>query len=236
MTSQQILAFVVIACMMAVFIWDRFRYDIVACCSLVAAVAVGLVPADKAFSGFSDDIVIIVGSALVVSAGVARSGVVDRVIKKFFPNLNSVRTQIALLMIVVAVLSAFIKNIGALAIMMPSPSSFRGALGRLAIALPDADGVLRPVGGLMTQIGTSPNIVVSRLRGEMTGTPFTMFDFTPVGGLLTQVGVIFCCSSTGWFPIAASSRTVWKRRRKSPTMRRKLPWAKIRRACREAAG
>ncbi len=74
--------------------------------------------------GFSDDIVIIVGSALVVSAGVARSGIVDVAIKKFFPNLNSVRTQMALLMIVVAVLSAFIKNIGALAIMMPVALQF----------------------------------------------------------------------------------------------------------------
>ena len=72
MTTQQILAFGVIGLMMAVFIWDRFRYDLVACCALVLAIAVGLVPFDKAFSGFSDDIVIIVGSALVVSAGVAR--------------------------------------------------------------------------------------------------------------------------------------------------------------------
>lgn len=84
MTTQQILAFSVIALMMAVFMWGRFRYDVVACCALIAAVAVGIVPPDKAFSGFSDDIVIIAGSALVVSAGVARSGIVDIAIKKFF--------------------------------------------------------------------------------------------------------------------------------------------------------
>src|SRR5215218_8632720 len=109
MTTQQILAFSVIALMMGVFIWDRFRYDVVACCALVLSVAVGIVPKDKAFSGFSDDIVIIVGSALVVSAGVARSGIVDTAIKRFFPNLNTLHSQLALLMIVVALLSAFIK-------------------------------------------------------------------------------------------------------------------------------
>ncbi|WP_137131459.1 SLC13 family permease [Rhizobium sp. FY34] len=191
MTTQQILAFSVIAGMMAVFIWDRFRYDVVACCALVVAVAIGVVPVDHAFTGFSDDIVIIVGSALVVSAGVARSGIVDMAIKKFFPRLTSMRAQLALLMIAVAVLSAFIKNIGALAIMMPIAMQFsrRSGVSPSRYLMPMAFSAL--LGGLMTQIGTSPNIVVSRLRGEMTGTPFSMFDFTPVGGILTLVGLTF---------------------------------------------
>ncbi len=191
MSTEQILAFTVIGIMMAVFIWDRVRYDIVACCALVAAVAVGIVPLEEAFSGFSDDIVIIVGSALVVSAAVARSGIVDIAIKKFFPNLKSVRAQLALLMIVVAVLSAFIKNIGALAIMMPVAFQFskRSGISPSKYLMPMAFSAL--LGGLMTQIGTSPNIVVSQLRADLTGTPFTMFDFTPVGGILTLVGVTF---------------------------------------------
>jgi di/tricarboxylate transporter len=191
MTTDQILAFAVIAAMMAVFIWDRFRYDVVACCALVLAVSLGVVPVDKAFSGFSDDIVIIVGSALIVSAGVARSGIVDIAIKKFFPNLNTLHTQLALLMIVVALLSAFIKNIGALAIMMPVAFQFSRKSGASPskYLMPMAFAAL--LGGLMTQIGTSPNIVVSRLREELTGTSFTMFDFTPMGALLTVVGITF---------------------------------------------
>jgi di/tricarboxylate transporter len=191
MTTQQIFAFGVIGLMMAVFIWDRFRYDLVACCALILAVSVGLVPFDKAFSGFSDDIVIIVGSALVVSTGVARSGIVDTTIKRFFPNLNTPHTQLALLLVVVAVLSAFIKNIGALAIMIPVAFQFARKSGRSPslYLMPMSFAAL--LGGLMTQIGTSPNIVVSRLRGEITGVSFTMFDFTPVGATLTFVGVIF---------------------------------------------
>lgn len=191
MTTDQIFAFSVIAVMMAIFIWDRFRYDIVACCALVVAVAIGIVPPDKAFSGFADDIVIIVGSALIVSAGVARSGIVDTAIKKFFPNLNTLHTQLALLMVVVAVLSAFIKNIGALAIMMPVAFQFakKSGISPSRYLMPMAFAAL--LGGLMTQIGTSPNIVVSRLREELTGASFTMFDFTPVGGILTVVGIAF---------------------------------------------
>ncbi|ACM37779.1 MULTISPECIES: SLC13 family permease [Rhizobium/Agrobacterium group] len=191
MTTQQILAFSVIGLMMVAFMWDRIRYDVVAGLTLLAAVALGLVPADKAFSGFSDDIVIIVGSALVVSAGVARSGLVDAAIKRFFPNLTSMRAQILLLVLTVTVLSAFIKNIGALAIMMPVAFQFSKKSGTpvSAFLMPMAFGAL--LGGLMTQIGTSPNIVVSKLRGELTGTPFTMFDFTPVGAILAVAGVIF---------------------------------------------
>ncbi|MBB4576979.1 SLC13 family permease [Rhizobium lentis] len=191
MTTQQIIAFSVIGLMMAVFIWGRFRYDVVACCALVLAVATGIVPPEKAFSGFSDDIVIIVGSALIVSAGVARSGIVDAAIKRFFPNLNTLHTQLALLTIAVALLSAFIKNIGALAIMMPVAFQFAKKSGASPskYLMPMSFAAL--LGGLMTQVGTSPNIVVSRLRQEMTGTSFTMFDFTPVGALLTVVGITF---------------------------------------------
>jgi di/tricarboxylate transporter len=191
MTYEQILAFGLIAVMMAAFLWEKFRYDVVACFALVAAVVLGLLPAADAFAGFSDDLVIIVGSALVVSAGVARSGVVDLAIKRFFPALSSVRAQMLLLLLTVAILSAFIKNIGALAIMMPVAFQFarRSNISVSMFLMPMAFAAL--LGGLMTQIGTSPNIAVSRLRQEITGEPFTMFDFTPVGGILAVAGVIF---------------------------------------------
>ncbi|KAA3501398.1 SLC13 family permease [Rhizobium rhizogenes] len=191
MTTDQILAFTVIAGMMVAFIWDRFRYDVIACSALLAAVAVGVVPFNKAFSGFSDDIVIIVASALIVSSAVARSGVVDMTIKKYFPEMHSKSLQLAFLMVFVAIMSAFIKNIGALAIMMPVAFQFARKSGSPVsyYLMPMAFAAL--LGGLMTQIGTSPNIVVSRLREEMTGQSFSMFDFTPVGAGLTVIGIIF---------------------------------------------
>jgi di/tricarboxylate transporter len=158
---------------------------------LLLALALGIVPFDKAFSGFSDDIVIIVASALMVSAAVARSGIVNLAVKRFFPNLASRRSQLALLLVSVAVLSAFIKNIGALAIMMPLAFQFAKKSGTPAskFLMPMAFAAL--LGGLMTQIGTSPNIVVSRLRQEIGGESFSMFDFTPVGAVLTVCGILF---------------------------------------------
>ncbi|MBD9373619.1 anion permease [Rhizobium sp. ARZ01] len=201
MTTQQILAFSVIVLMMAGFIWDRVRYDIVACLALLVSIAVGIVPYDKAFSGFSDDIVIIVGSALVVSAGVARSGIINTAVQRFFPSLSSFTPQMALLLISVAVMSAFIKNIGALAIMMPMAFQFsrRSGVAVSRYLMPMAFAAL--LGGLMTQIGTSPNIVVSRMREEITGNSFTMFDFTPVGGILTVTGGLFLLAFNRLVPL-----------------------------------
>lgn len=191
MTHQQILSFAVIILMMGAFIWGKFRYDIVALCSLLLAVAVGVVPFDQAFTGFSDDIVIIVGSALIVSAGVARSGLMQEAVQRFLPDINSVRLQLAVLVAIVTVLSAFVKNVGALAIMIPVAFQFarRSNVSPSTFLMPMAFGAL--LGGLMTQVGTSPNIVVSRIRGEMVGEPFTMFDFTPVGAVLAAVGLVY---------------------------------------------
>nr|WP_267886027.1 SLC13 family permease [Ensifer aridi] len=191
MTAEQALSFFVLGTMMVFFIWDRFRYDIVACSALMLSVALGIVPFDRAFDGFSDDIVIIVGSALIVSAGVARSGAVDAAIQRFLPNVQSVRAQLALLVVTVTVLSAFIKNIGALAIMIPVAFQFarRSNVQPSVFLMPMAFGSL--IGGLMTQVGTSPNVVVSRMREDLTGESFTMFDFTPVGATLAVVGSLF---------------------------------------------
>lgn len=191
MTTPQILSFAVIFVMMAALVWGRYRYDLVAAAALLLGLAVGIVPFDEAFSGFSDDIVVIVGSALLVSAGIARSGIMEIAIKRFVPNLSGVRSQLALLVIVVTILSAFVKNIGALAIMIPIAFQFarRSSVSPSIFLMPMAFGSL--LGGLMTQVGTSPNIVVSRVREELTGTAFTMFDFTPVGAALAAAGTIF---------------------------------------------
>src|SRR5688572_26487697 len=112
-------------------------------------------------------------------------------IQRYVPELNSVRAQLALLVVVVAVLSAFVKNIGALAIMIPIAFQFarRSNTSPSTFLMPMAFASL--LGGLMTQIGTSPNIIVSRVREEITGQPFMMFDYTPVGLALSVAGVVF---------------------------------------------
>ena len=191
MTTPQLLAFLIIAGMMFAFMIGRWRYDIVAICALLVAMLSGIVPAEAAFTGFANDIVIIVGSALVVSAAVARSGIMELAIRRFAPDLPGPRAQLIVLVAVVTVLSAFVKNIGALAIMMPIAFQMarRSNVSPSMFLMPMAFGSL--LGGLMTQIGTSPNIIVSGVRQELTGTAFTMFDFTPVGALLAVVGMVF---------------------------------------------
>lgn len=190
---------------MAVFIWDRFRYDVVAVCALLLSCAVGIVSPKEAFAGFSDDIVIIVGSALLVSAGVARSGVMELIIQRIWPDIKSVRIQLIFLVLMVTVLSAFVKNIGALAIMLPIAFQFarRSNVSPSVFLMPMAFGAL--LGGLMTQIGTSPNVVVSAMRERLVGVPFTMFDFTPVGATVAAVGVLYLVFFSWLVPVRTRS-------------------------------
>lgn len=196
MTTPQFLAFAILAAMMALFVWGRLRYDVVAVLALLAGVFAGIVPYDKAFSGYSDDIVIIVASALVVSAAVARSGIIEMALRPIAPWLTTPALQVFMLTAVVAALSGFVKNIGALAMMMPVAFQLSRRTGTPASAMlmPMAFGSL--LGGIVTLVGTSPNIIVSRVREELLGAPFKMFDFAPVGALLAIGGVAFL--AFGW--------------------------------------
>jgi di/tricarboxylate transporter len=191
MTLDQALAFAIILGMMTLFVWGRLRYDLVALLSLLAAIAAGIVPPEKAFTGFSDDIVIIVASALLVSAAIGRSGVIERVVRKLGPYLTDVYRQVAALVGSVTVLAAFVKNIGALAMLMPIAFQFARRTGTspASLLMPMSFGAL--LGGIITLIGTSPNIIVSRVREQILGEPFYMFDFTPVGASLALLGFLF---------------------------------------------
>src|SRR5215203_1416138 len=124
MTVPQGLVFAIVGVMMAMFVWGRIRYDVVAMLALVAAVFCGIVPAKEAFAGFSDDVVIIVAAALVVSAGIAKSGITELAIRPLAPYLKSTQSQVFVLVAAVIVFSTFIKNVGALAILMPVALQF----------------------------------------------------------------------------------------------------------------
>src|SRR3546814_65739 len=191
MTLDQGFAFAIVIGMMAMFVWGRLRYDLVALLALLASVASGIVPPDRAFSGFSNDIVVIVASALLVSAAVARSGVIDIALRRIGPYLTTPRLQVLGLVGTVTILSAMVKNIGALAMLIPVAFqiSRRTGTSPSSLLMPMAFGSL--LGGLMTLIGTSPNVIVSQMREEIVGEPFRMFDFLPVGLGLAVAGVAF---------------------------------------------
>ena len=196
MTTDQALAFAIIGAVVVLLVWDRLRFDVVGLLALVTAMAVGIVPQDTAFRGFSDEIVIIVGSALVVSAGVARSGVVEAAMKPLAARMRTPPAQVLILAGTVTVLSAIVKNVGALAMLMPVAVQIAARTGTPVsfLLMPMAFGSL--LGGLMTLVGTSPNIIVSRMREDILGEPFRMFDFTPVGATLAVAGVAFL--AVGW--------------------------------------
>ena len=209
MTLPQYLSIATLAGMMALFIWGRFRYDVTAILALLASIAVGIVSPKDAFKGFSDDIVIIVGSALVISAAVQRSGVIELALAKIAKRVTRVRSQLLVLTASVGFASALVKNIGALAMLMPAAFQMAKKNNTLpsVFLMPMASASL--LGGLITLVGTSPNIIVSRVREQMTGQPFGMFDYAPVGLGLTLMGLIY---------LRFAYRLLPRDRRAAPTM------------------
>ena len=191
MTAPQWLSIGVLAGMMALFIWGRFRYDVTAILALLAALALGIVKPKDAFSGFSDDIVVIVGSALVMSAAMQRSGLIERALGFVSRRVSRVRSQLLVLTTTVGLASGLVKNVGALAMLMPAAFQMakKNNASPSVFLMPMSFASL--LGGLTTLVGTSPNIIVSRVRESMTGKPFGMFDYLPTGLGLLVVGLIF---------------------------------------------
>lgn len=179
--------------------------------ALPVSVAVGIVPPNQAFKGFSDDIVIIVASALVVSAAVARSGIIERAVRWLGPYLTTIGRQIAALVSSVTLPSAFVKNIGALAMLMPIAFQLARRTGTSPspLLMPMSFGAL--FGGIVTLVGTSPNIIVSRVRERLLGQPYNMFDFTPVGAGIAIAGFLFLVFGWRLLPQIARERPPWMR-------------------------
>ena len=195
-SGPQLLAFALLGGAVIVFAWGRFRYDLVALVALLVAIVTGDVPAKEAFSGFTSDVVIVIASALVVSAGVGKSGLIETLIGPLSRRLETPRSQVPVLAAATALLSMLTKNVGALAILMPTAIRLGRGKRSSASALLMPMSFLSLLGGLVTLVGTSTNIIVSKVREEEIGKPFGMFDFAPVGLTLTLLGLIFV--SFGW--------------------------------------
>nr|WP_210529881.1 SLC13 family permease [Rubellimicrobium arenae] len=185
------LAFGLMATTIGLFILGRLPYDLVAVLALVVGVLIGIIPADEAFSGFGDDVVIIVATALLVSAAIARSGAVETAMRPLLAHLRRPQAQVPVLVGAVTVLSMVTKNVGALAMLMPVATQLSRRTGTSLsyLLMPMSFGSL--IGGVVTLVGTSPNILVSKVREDITGEPFGMFDYTPVGIVIALTGVVF---------------------------------------------
>jgi len=191
LTIDQIAVTAILALAMVLFVWNRWRYDVVAVAALLAGVGAGVVPVTEAFFGFGHPAVITVAAVLVMSQGLQRSGIVDRIATLITSFGRAPWTETVLTAGVTASLSAFMNNVGALALMLPVAVRNAGRSGTAPsrVLMPLAFSSL--LGGLVTLIGTPPNIVIAAARAEASGQPFAMFDFTAVGLPIALAGLAF---------------------------------------------
>ncbi|MFP3920502.1 MAG: SLC13 family permease [Dichotomicrobium sp.] len=197
MTTDQSLVVAVLAIVVVLLMWGRWRYDVVAFAALIIAVAIGVVPSERAFEGFGHPATIIVALVLIVSRGLTNAGVVQVITRHVVDNGRGLSAHIGIMSSVGAALSAVINNVAALAVLMPVDMKAAEQAGRAPglTLMPLAFATL--LGGLITLIGTPPNIIIANFRQQTTGEPFAMFDFAPVGLVVAAAGVAFIALA-GW--------------------------------------
>lgn len=197
MTTPQILILAILVAMMALFLWGRFRHDVVALAALMACVLAGVIPAANAFAGFGHPAVITVACVLVLSQGLQLTGAVDWLARSVLPRNAGRATSMLALMGLGAALSGFMNNVGAMALLMPIAVQVSRRLDMKAgqVLMPLAFGTI--LGGMTTLVGTPPNLIVSGFRDEAGLGQFAMFDFAPVGVAVALVGVSFV-AAIGW--------------------------------------
>ncbi len=205
MIVEQYLILAILAGIFVLFLWDRWRYDVIAFAALLVAVVVGVVAPSSAFSGFSHPATVTVATVLILSRALTNSGVTDLIARATAPATGHTVTHLGAISSVAAVLSSFMNNVGALALLMPVAirSAKQAERSASTILMPLSFALI--LGGLVTLIGTPPNIIIATYRGQVTGEPFKMFDFLPVGGTVALVGCIFVVSF-GWRLIAGAGR------------------------------
>lgn len=194
MSIEQGIVFAVLGITLAMFVWNRIRFDVVAMLALLAVAISGLVPTEELFAGFGHPAVITVAAVLVISQGLVNGGVVDNIARLLGKIGHRPTLQVLTLTSVVALCSGFINNVGALALLMPVAIWMSREAGRSPslLLMPLAFGSL--LGGTMTLIGTPPNIIIASYRESGT---FGLFDFAPVGVAITLAGIVFI-TLIGW--------------------------------------
>jgi di/tricarboxylate transporter len=191
MTFDQAFILILLAVTLTMFISDRWRFDLIALGSLFLGVIGGVVPANQAFDGFSHPAVITVAAVLIISRALTATGAVDLITTRLLPDTRNLPLMITVLCGLGAFLSAFMNNVGALALLMPVAIQLAYRMRRppAALLMPLAFATI--LGGLVTLIGTPPNLIIADYRAQVSGAPFAMFDFALVGLAIAVAGVIF---------------------------------------------
>ena len=197
MTTDQTILFSLIGLIFIFLIWGRVRYDVTAFAALVLAFLTGVIPKDQVFSGFGHPAVIIIALVLIVSRGLSRSGAIELLARKVVDSSRSLPTHIGIMAVISATLSSIMNNVAALALLMPvdMQAAKRSKRSPALTLMPLSFASI--LGGMVTLIGTPPNIVIATFRESALGEPYGMFDFAPVGVVVAIVGVLFV-SLVGW--------------------------------------
>lgn len=204
MTTDQIILFCLLGVIFGLLIWGKIRYDLIAFGALIVAVVIGVVPGESAFEGFGHHATVIIALVLIVSRGLSNSGAIELIARYVVDAGRSLFMHISVMSGVAAALSALMNNVAALALLMPiDMQAARKAKRSPALTLMPLS-FASILGGLITLIGTPPNIIIASFREKAIGEPFGMFDFTPVGAVTAFVGVAFI-ALVGWRLIPSSS-------------------------------
>jgi di/tricarboxylate transporter len=205
MTQDPLFVLAILAATMGMFLWGRWRHDMVAAGALLACMVGGLVAPDAAFAGFGHPAVITVACVLVLSRALQTSGAVDALSRRLLPSGAGLAASLAALVAMGALLSGFMNNVGAMALLMPVAMQLAARLelppGR--VLMPLAFGTI--LGGMTTLIGTPPNLIVSGFRAQQGAGAFGMFDFAPIGLAVALAGGLFIVL-LGWRLVPAREK------------------------------
>ena len=181
----------------ALLIWGKIRYDLIAFGALITAIIIGVVPQENAFDGFGHHATIIIALVLIVSRGLSNSGAIELIAKYVVDAGRSLFFHISIMSAVAAGLSAIMNNVAALALLMPIDMQAAAKAKRSPALTLMPLSFASILGGLITLIGTPPNIIIASFREQAFGQPFGMFDFSPVGIVAAVAGVLFV-TLVGW--------------------------------------
>ena len=205
LTPDQIILFALLMFVFVFLIWGRWRYDLVAFVALLAALLTGVVPKEQAFSGFGHPATVIIALVLIISRGLSNSGVIELLARFFVDASRKLASHISIMSALAAVLSAFMNNVAALALLMPLDMQAASKAKRSPAVTLMPLSFASILGGMITLIGTPPNIVIAEFRNDALGKSFSMFDFAPVGLACAAVGVAYV-ALIGWRLLPAERR------------------------------
>ena len=199
MISDQNFLFALLLFVFVFLIWGRWRYDLVAFAALCIALIWGVVPKDAAFSGFGHPATVIIALVLIVSRALSNSGAIELLARYVVDASRALGAHIGIMSALAAGLSAVMNNVAALALLMPIDIQAAKKAKRSPALTLMPISFASILGGMITLIGTPPNIVIAEFRGTVPGLEqsYSMFDFAPVGIVCALVGVLFI-ALIGW--------------------------------------